>query len=45
VVAIAACLLAVLDGLFTYLDDWTTDVVGQEAIYELRQDLFAPSSD
>jgi ATP-binding cassette subfamily B protein/subfamily B ATP-binding cassette protein MsbA len=41
VVAIAAVLLAVLDGVFTYFDDWTTDVVGQEAIYELRQDLFA----
>jgi ATP-binding cassette subfamily B protein/subfamily B ATP-binding cassette protein MsbA len=41
VVAGAALLLALLDGLFSYLDDRTTDVVAQQSIYELRRSLFS----
>jgi ABC-type multidrug transport system fused ATPase/permease subunit len=37
----AALLIALLDGLFTYLDDRTTDVVAQQSIYELRRNLFS----
>jgi ABC-type multidrug transport system fused ATPase/permease subunit len=37
----AALLIALFDGLFTYLDDRTTDVVAQQSIYELRRNLFS----
>jgi ABC-type multidrug transport system fused ATPase/permease subunit len=40
-VAGAAVVIALLDGLFTYLDDRTTDVVAQQSIYELRRNLFS----
>lgn len=40
-VAGAALLIALLDGLFSYLDDRTTDVVAQQSIYELRRGLFS----
>jgi ATP-binding cassette subfamily B protein len=41
VVAGVALAIALLDGLFSYLDDRTTDIVAQRGIYELRRGLFS----
>jgi len=37
----AALTIALLDALFSYFDDRTTDVVAQRGIYELRRGLFS----
>jgi ATP-binding cassette, subfamily B, bacterial len=41
VVVAAAVAIALLDGLFSYLDDRITDVVAQKSIFELRRSLFS----
>src|SRR6202040_1871099 len=41
VVVATAVAIALLDGLFSYLDDRITDVVAQKSIFELRRSLFS----
>lgn len=37
----AAIAIALFDALFSYVDDRTTEVVAQRAVFELRRDLFS----